>query len=388
MNEKTPMIPTWDFYNPTEIVFGKPFPAVLSAHVKKINALYITSEGATRRGLTAKAKAFFASEGIAFQIMDCATPNPSFEDLEKCKKQLVNFRPAQIISLGGGSVIDLGKIFSYVLSEDAPTLPEILKLLTQGKSLPNVHVVPFIAIPTTAGTGSEVTPFSTIWDMVQKKKYSMVARNLFPKTAILSPELTLTLPWDVTLSTGLDAFSQSLESVWNKNYTPLTGVFAARAIRLIFDELPKLKNNPKNLEARTNMMETSLLGGLCISKTRTAMAHSISYPLTAHFGTPHGIACSFTLPELCEYNFQADDGRMKTLCDDIGVDPKKFPEKIMKFMKELDFSNELKKTITDIPSVTKLSGEMYTPGRSDNNLKDFTPEILPAFIERCLKTWL
>src|SRR5690606_30104611 len=149
-----------------------------------------------------------------------------------------------------------------------------------------------------AGTGSEVTPFSTIWDGQGAKKYSVATPRLFPQKALLFPELTGTLPWDVTVCTGLDALSQCLESVWNRRATPLTSAIATDGIRKIFQALPELKQNLGHLPSRQLMMEASLFSGLCISQTRTAMAHAVSYPLTAHFGTPHGIACSFTLPDL------------------------------------------------------------------------------------------
>lgn len=378
----------WDFYNPTEILFGKVFPEILNDHAEQVPTLYITSKGATHRGWTARVENFFHTIKTPLFVFDDATPNPSFDDLENFQQRMGTFQPEQIISLGGGSVMDLGKIFSYVLAKNAPKLPEILSMLTQEKKIPPVQPVPFIAIPTTSGTGSEVTPFSTVWDTKSKKKYSVTARSLYPKKAILCPELTITLPWDVTLSTGLDAFSQALESVWNKNYTPLTGALAAKAIRTIFQELPKLKKNSKDFVARSNMMEASLLSGLCISKTRTAMAHSISYPLTAHLGTSHGIACSFTLPELCKYNWEADDGRMKALCEAMDVKPDELAQKIMNFMMALDFSTEFQKTVKNPASVLKLCGEMYTPGRSENNLRSFTPETLKIFVERSLIPWL
>lgn len=379
---------SWKLFNPTEIYFDLKFPEFLHQHFDNSPTLYITSQGATRRGVTKVVENFFKASEIPYFILEDANPNPSFDDLKHFAQQLQVFKPEQIITLGGGSVMDLGKILSYALSSQSPGVEAMLDLLTQGKTLPLIEPIPMIAIPTTAGTGSEVTPFATLWDSRNKKKYSVSGKTLYPKKALLCADLTLTLPWDVTLSTGLDAFSQSVESVWNKNYIPETGALAAKAMALIMKNLPLLKSESGNASARSNMMEASLLGGLCISVTRTAMAHSISYPLTAHFGTPHGVACSFTLPELWAYNLEADDGRMLKLCSELKVQPKLFGNEIFEFMKRLDFSFELKKTIKNIPAVLKLCPEMYTPGRSDNNLRDFKVEFLPKFVEQSLNSWL
>lgn len=379
---------TWDFHNPTYIHFGLTFPEGLKPHLEKAKTLYVTSPGSTKRGVTAKVESLFKEAGISYQVLDYATANPSFEDLKAISKKLGDFRPEQIVAIGGGSVIDLAKILSYAFSSSAPSVDDILNLLVEGKSLPVIPTIPFIASPTTAGTGSEVTPFSTIWDMVNKKKYSIATKNLHPKKALLFPELTVSLPWDITVSTGLDALSQCLESVWNKNYTHLTAAIAESGIRLIFEALPVLKQDPSNVKARAQMLEASLLSGLCISKTRTAMAHAMSYPLTAHYGTPHGIACSFTLPDLWDYNLVADDGRMAHLCTVLGFAPLDFSIKLSEFLSSLDFKTEFKKTIISTESVLKLSKEMYSPGRSDNNLRAFDNSSLLEFIEKATNRWI
>jgi phosphonate metabolism-associated iron-containing alcohol dehydrogenase len=379
---------TWDFHNPTYIQFGLEFPAGLKDHLENVPTLFVTSPGSTKRGVTAKVETLFKEKGISYQVLDYATANPSFEDLKVIANKLGSFRPGHIIAIGGGSVMDLAKILTYALSSEAPSVEEILNLLVQGKPLPVVTNIPFIAVPTTAGTGSEVTPFATIWDMQNKKKYSIGTKNLHPKKALLFPELTVSLPWDITVSTGLDALSQALESVWNKNYTHLTAAIAESAIHLIFEALPKLKKNPLDMTARAQMLEGSLLSGLCISKTRTAMAHAMSYPLTAHYGTPHGIACSFTLPDLWDYNLVVDDGRMLHLCNVLGFDSNEFSQKLFSFLSELDFKTEFKKTIKTTESVLKLSGEMYAPGRSDNNLRSFDPPSLKTFIETATNRWI
>ena len=124
---------------------------------------------------------FFKASEIPYFILEDTNPNPSFDDLKHFAQQLQVFKPEQIITLGGGSVMDLGKILSYALSSQSPGVEAMLDLLTQGKTLPLIEPIPMIAIPTTAGTGSEVTPFATLWDSRNKKKYSVSGKTLYPK---------------------------------------------------------------------------------------------------------------------------------------------------------------------------------------------------------------
>ena len=158
--------------------------------------------------------------------------------------------------------------------------------------------MPVTAIPTTSGTGAEVTPFATVWDSTTHKKHSLTGEHIYPTHALLDPELTLTLRRKETLYPALDTISHALESLWNKNRTPLSEAYATQALILANKALPIILEAPDNLEHRSRMQQASVLAGLAISQTRTAIAHSISYPLTSHFGVPHGLACSFTLPWL------------------------------------------------------------------------------------------
>jgi len=380
---------SWNFFNDTRIYGGEPFPKGLEPHLDThVSVLYVTSSGSTKRGVTAQVEALFQEKGIKYRILDNVSSIPSFYDLEHIPEQMDNFRPELIIGVGGGSVLDMAKILSYVYSDNAPSIEEIINALTTGQKLSLTNPIPFIACPTTAGTGSEVTPFATLWDLVAKKKYSVAMGKLHPKKAILFPELTTSLPWSVTMSTGLDALSQCMESVWNKNCTPITLVLAAAGARNVLSALPILKDNLTDVSARTIILEASLLSGMCIAQTRTAMAHAISYPLTAHLNTPHGIACSFTLPELWDYNLLEDDGRMISFSKALGYEAYKLKDVLINFMMSLGFTEEFNKTVHSVPMVTDFSSEMYTPGRADNTLREFSEEALTQFLEISTNRWL
>jgi alcohol dehydrogenase len=191
--------------------------------------------------------------------------------------------------LGGGSVIDTAKVAACLLAEPSLNLKDLL-IDPVGSPRPRIYL---IAIPTTAGTGAEVTPFATVWDRGVEKKYSVI--NVAPDVAILDPGLTLSLPRQETIYTALDALSHALESLWNKNRTPESAVYAQESIEEICQALPQVLSAPGNYPARQQLQIAATLAGIAISQTRTAIAHAISYSLTAKYGVPHGLACSFTL---------------------------------------------------------------------------------------------
>ena len=170
------------------------------------------------------------------------------------------------------------------------------------------NLVPIILAPTTAGTGSEITPYSTVWDMDEKKKYSLHLPNLFAELALYDPVLTLSAPKDITVQTSLDTLSHALESIWNKNANEITIYFAVRSAKLVIDNIVRLSNNLENIEYRDMQMKACMYAGLSFSNTQTALAHAMSYYITANKSIAHGIACSFTLPMLIdniigEYDF-------------------------------------------------------------------------------------
>lgn len=373
---------SWSFYNPTSVSTGLEL-AQIKSFLQTKKTLIVTTKGTTKRGITKRIEDYLTD----YKVFDDVSPNPGFSDLESLAAKFKAQSFKQIVAVGGGSSLDMAKILSYALSDESPEALAIVNILKEGKTLPVFSPIPMIAIPTTSGTGSEVTPFATIWDHENKKKYSIGNSKLYPKTALLMPELTYSLPWDITLSTGLDALSQLLESVWNNNSTPITDGIALKGVSFVFEALPVLKNDLKNKEARSKIQLASMMSGLCISQTRTAMAHAISYPLTAHYGTPHGIACSFTLPDLWKNNLSADQsGRLFEFSQKLEKgDLEVFLER---FLRELDFKTEFLKTIKTATQVTRLSDEMFTPGRSDNNLFKFDSVTLPTFLDNSVRKWI
>lgn len=357
----------WNFHNPVRITFGAGSLVELRNLPKGERPLLVTTPGFTRRGVTEEIKRLVGAERLI--IYDQVEPNPDRSVVEAAAISLRGERATSIIALGGGSAMDTAKALSVLLSAGDEEF-SLQAHLEEGASLPEEPPLPIYAVPTTAGTGAEVTPFATIWDRATEKKYSLTGPSVYPYAAILDPELTLGLPEEETVSSGLDALSQGLESIWNRNANPITVSLASRAVHLALCALPHLLEDPKNIEVRSEMMEASLLSGLAISVTRTALAHSISYPLTAHHGIPHGLACSFTLPALLEYNVVVDDGRLSTLAAGLRLGGwVEFRRVLQELLVGLQVPERLSRYLDDPASTLRLVPEMFTPGRADNNLR-------------------
>ena len=234
-----------------------------------------------------------------FSVIDESVNNPDIHLVEKILSQIE--KPDLIISVGGGSSIDLGKAISALFEYKND---DVLSLLKSKDYINNNNSIPLIAIPTTAGTGSECTKWATIWDFDNNKKYSIDAEYLYPNEAWLVPELTSTMNEELTLATGLDALAHAMESYWSNPSNSYTRVLARDSIRIIKKYLPLVLNDLDNLEYRKQMLMGSFFAGLAFSNTRTTASHSISYPLTMLFGINHGFAVAITLFEVLTRNWE------------------------------------------------------------------------------------
>ncbi|MBU3635543.1 iron-containing alcohol dehydrogenase [Polynucleobacter sp. es-GGE-1] len=318
------------------------------------NGLFITSNGAIRRKSDLNLKLQFPCDVNWTNLI--VSSNPSVDDIKGHLKAIESIKFDLIVAFGGGSVIDTGKILSYVLANSDFDFDLMFK-----SELPahNVSSIRMIAVPTTAGSGSEVTHFATIWDKKGFTKKSLSGISLYPKVALLDPNYTLTLPWETTLYSGLDAISHCLESIWNKNSTYAIRKNSIRALGLISNNLNHLENDLNNLKLRSMVQIGSNLAGISIDQTRTAIAHSISYPITSKFMAPHGLAAAFTL------NSIIDLIRNKNI--NLSLAPSEVNEidKTYDLLKKLDLKDKLQKYCS-ADQVMGVVDKMIDGVRSDN----------------------
>lgn len=311
--------------------------------------LLVTTPGFVKRGVVQRVKDALAPQRVT--VWDGVKPNPDLRDLDAATQELRPLGLDCVVGLGGGSALDAAKVLATTLvSPLEPTLQQVFRDKAATRWAPRL---PLVAIPTTSGTGAEVTPFATVWDHEEHKKHSLAGDFVYPDVALLDATLTLTLGEEDTMYPALDAISHALESLWNKNCTPVSRAFAFQALALSNEALPLVMKEPNNLEARRNLQTASVLAGLAISQTRTAIAHSISYPLTLRYGVPHGLACSYTLPRLIEHAIKKTEdeqfintGRAaKIMLDKLSLDAE-----INKYVS----SDKLKEVVNEMSNVERM----------------------------------
>lgn len=286
------------YHNPVAIHFGMGSAEALPAVLAGRRAAVVAFPEARSLGVIARLERLLGSALAG--VEERVEPNPDVANLAPMYEEF--WRRYQdcdaVVAVGGGSAIDTAK--ALIVGTASGHFDELIALLARGAPFRPHRAMRLIAMPTTAGTGSEVTPWATLWDHAADRKHSLHLPETWPEAAIVDPDLMLTLPRSVTVQSALDALSHSLESIWNVNANPISDTFATAAAREVMLTLPKLVDDLGNRELRARMALAALKAGMAFSNTKTALAHSISYEMTLRFGLPHGIACSFTLPMVLE----------------------------------------------------------------------------------------
>jgi phosphonate metabolism-associated iron-containing alcohol dehydrogenase len=325
-------------------------------------------------------------------ILDPVPPEPQVANLEHATARLREVGSDAVLAVGGGSVLDLGKAAAFcVCQEESPRA--LLRAVPNAVRPP----LPLVAVPTTAGSGSEVSPFAVLWDRDAGRKHSLDHPALFPSEALVDPELTCSLPPGLTASTGLDALTQACEAYWNRNANPVSDRHALRAVETIRRALPRAVRRGDDREARAEMMRGSLEAGLAFSNTRTTACHSISYPLTLHFRVRHGQAVAVTLPEVLPLNVRATlegktgmerpaaEARCQAFLDALGVaSVEAAAEAVRALIRESGLETRLSRLGLDRSGVEIVVAEGFTPERMGNNPYTFTPETLRSLLLRLL----
>lgn len=234
--------------------------------------------------------------------------NPCYEDLLEGARLYKSFSPDFIIAAGGGSVIDTAKILA-VLSDNI----ENARAVIEGQIPANKRKAVFVAIPTTAGSGSEATHFAVAY--IGMKKYSVAHRELLPDYVLLEPAFTSQMPPYLTAVTGIDAFSQALESLWAKSATAESKLYAGEALREIFSVFPAVVHKPC-LKSREIMQRAAYLAGKAINIAKTTAPHALSYAIAQMYQVPHGQAVAVSLPAFFEFNLKnsADARMVEDIC--------------------------------------------------------------------------
>lgn len=325
----------WEFVNPVRIVFGSGALARAAVLVRDRPYCLVTYAEPYFERLSRKV---IEVAGDPAATIDSIEPNPDFATLvDTCARfAAIDPRDCVILALGGGSVIDAAKVLACAAGGFEP----VRRFLESGEGEDALSTFPIVAVPTTAGTGSEVTSWATVWDGKNQRKYSLARAELYPTHAVVDPDLTLGMPRETTISTGLDALSHALESVWNNNANAVSTNYAVFAATELFDTLPRLADDLSNPDLRARVSRAALFAGLAFSNTKTALAHSISYPITLRHGTPHGLACSFSLPSVMASAIGIDEDCDESLRRIFGNDLEAGIERLENFLADLGVSTD------------------------------------------------
>ena len=265
-------------------------------------------------GVSAKVTSLLDEAGIKYTIYSDIKPNPTIENVQNGVKAFKECGADAIIAIGGGSSMDTAKAIGVIITN--PEFEDVVSL--EGVSPTKNHAVPTIAVPTTAGTAAEVTINYVITDTAKERKFVCVDTNDIPAVAIVDPEMMSTMPASLTAATGMDALTHAIEGYTTKAAWELTDMFHLEAIRLISKNLrAAVKNNP---EGREGMALAQYIAGMGFSNVGLGIDHSMAHTLSAHYDTPHGVACAMFLPITLEYNRDYCGERYREIARAMGVE--------------------------------------------------------------------
>lgn len=284
--------------------------------------------------------------------------------------------------------MDVTKLLSVMLTNATP-IEEMI-----GTDRIKNNGIPTLMLPTTAGTGSEVTPNAIVTLPEEELKVGIVSSKLIPSCVILDPELTVKLPPSITAATGMDAFIHALECFISKKANPFSDTFALKAISLIYKSIRKAYTDGEDLEARHDMLLGALFGGMCIASSGTAAVHALAYPLGGKYKIPHGVANAMLLPYVMEYNMEAVEEKLAIVAsamelDIVGLSEKeaagKVVEEIYVLTKDLNIPSDLKQfgvLAEDVELISEMASKVTR--LLDNNPRKLSREDIRDIYQRLM----
>ena len=367
------------YYNPVQSFEGPGCTAELTTLLQKMELkegrllLLVWSE----KVLKLPVFAGLADNGFTVCSMVFQASNPTVSQLFETYQATREFRPEVVVAVGGGSIMDVGKSLCCLYGKDLPDEDSLRRLIAEKNY--GRPAARWIGVPTTAGTGREVTCWATIWDPEQDAKRSVECHENYAWAALVDPELAVGMPTALAVSSALDAVAHAVESYWARGTNAVSRGLALEAIRTIMGHMDGLLAG--TMEAHDAMARGSMLAGLAFSNTKTTACHSISYPLTMHCGIPHGAAVSMLLGPVFRLNAPALD-RPAPLLEALGVSG---ADELEGRIRNILYRSGQPATLQewgaqreDLPHLAQLG---LTKGRADNNPVPIDPATILSILE-------
>ncbi|MGB9596615.1 MAG: iron-containing alcohol dehydrogenase [Candidatus Poribacteria bacterium] len=367
---------------PTEIIFGNDTINQIGIKARQFGnkAFLVTGKSAMRKaGYIDKITDLLKSAGFDdIFLYDQAEHDPSIETVDNGVQLAKDGSYNVIIGVGGGSAMDTGKTIASLMNNEGSA-----EDYQSGREITNPGV-PFIAVPTTAGTGAEITNNSVITDRKKKIKQSIRSPLMIAKVAIVDPLLTVTMPPYVTASSGMDALTQAIETYVSLSANPFSDTLALRSISLISKNLLKAFENGDDISARENMAMGSLFGAMAFANSALGAVHGLAHPIGALFDVPHGVICGLLLPYVMEYNFPVKTGRFVEITKAMdqyieGESDEKNAHRAIEFIHNLITSLKLPKKLSEL-GITRddlpLIASSAKGSSLNNNPRPTNPESL------------
>lgn len=367
---------------PTAIEFGIGAVGELSEHVKRINGtkvLLVTDPGVQKAGVTDRLVDVLKKSGISYSIYNDIQPDPDIEGVMRGRDAAKEAGCDCIVGLGGGSSLDTAKAIGLMLGN-----PGHIRDYVGINKVPKKGA-PVIAVPTTAGTGSEITIWSVLSDKQAKVKLSVGSPYNCPDLALCDPELTVSLPSHITAATGMDALTHALESYVNKATQPISEALSVQSMKMIARSLRTAVVQGENIQARNDMLLASLIAAMAFNPTRLGLSHALAMPLGAHFKIPHGTVNAILLPEVMNFNLIGNLSKFKEIAQlfDMPVEslsPKEAAEQSVTAVRQLKQDVGIDQTLSDYglteSALDYIAEEAMTSGNVPVNPRKPTLEDL------------
>ena len=359
------VLPVLPYKTPKQIPSIAEIPQCLNTHSCK-SVLIITDSGIRKLGLLKELESALMSADISYTIYDKTVPNPTTDNVKEALDLYYLNHCTAIIGFGGGSSMDCAKTVGICAVHPTKTLAQMKGILKVRKKLPLL-----IAIPTTAGTGSETTLAAVITDAETRHKYAINDFPLIPPYAVLDPSVTLSLPPFITATTGMDALTHAVEAYIGNSTTKDTRRDALKAVKLIFEYLPIAYTDGSNVKARKNMLKASFYAGCAFTKSYVGYVHAVAHSLGGEYNVPHGLANAVLLPYVLEAYGETVHEKLRQLALAAGVaDPsdsvdtaaKAFITGIWQMQKDFAIGNKIQGIKKhDIPRLAKMADKEANP---------------------------